>query len=224
MRRFFPRECLALLLLALPACGGRQPAERSANTQGAAVGVEAPTLSGVASAGRTPTSEESASGGPPDGHYRCYTYHPGAVFVGALIIDGDKYRTDRGGSSGRYRSGMNGRVDFDGDAPLGFRVGMLEEREPRPKLRLYAQAADIGSSWKAAVCTGGEDPGSDAEASSSAGKGGAYARGAKVEATYIGYWYPATVIRCEGARCLLHYDDPASKDEWVDVSRLRPRS
>jgi hypothetical protein len=160
------------------------------------------------------------SSGPtlPPGRYRCYTYHPSAILVGALEVQGNRYDADRGGAAGTYRLRGKGRVDFLGQPPLGFRVGILEEREPVPKLRLYIQAGDVGNKWKAAVCTG--SPSADGSAGGSS-SGAAFTAGARVEATFMGYWYAATVVRCAEARCLLHYDDPSSKDEWVDTSRLR---
>jgi hypothetical protein len=199
-RRVSVRAAALLLALPLAACGGNGGGSETAG-------------------------EPGAVGGLPPGHYRCYTYHPGAVFVGALDIAGDGYQADRGGATGSYRSGADGRVDFLGGPPLGFHAGVLEEREPRPKLRLYVEAADIGNTQKAAVCTGGADgeTGGEGEPASGGEASGVLGAGARVEANYLGYWYAATIIRCSGARCLLHYDDPASKDEWVDTTRLRAK-
>lgn len=169
----------------------------------------------------------SAASPLPAGSYECYTYHPRAVHVGTLRIEDGTYRTSRG-AGGRYRRDGD-RVEWLGEPPLGFRVAVLESREP-PKLRLYLQASDIGNTWKAAVCSrkegtegGGGAGGGRSTGAPAAPAGGAFAPGTRVLATFIGVDYGATVVRCEGARCLVHYDDPASRDEWVDTSRLKRR-
>lgn len=184
----------------------------------------------------------AGAAGLPAGEYGCYTYNPRANYVGGLVIRGDSYQS-RTGASGRYRLADGGKVEFLGEAPLGFAVAVLEETEPTPKLRLYRQAADIGNKWKAAVCSldggrqtgsggaaagstaptgAGPSAGAKAPAGAASGTGG-FAAGQRVEATFIGVWYKASVVRCDSTRCLLHYDDPSSKDEWVDQSRLRAR-
>jgi hypothetical protein len=103
---------------------------------------------------------------------------------------------------------------------------VLEETDPRPKIRMYPQASDIGNKWKAAVCTPRE--GGDATAPGQAGNpgnapGGAFPPGAKVWYSFVGHWYKATVVSCNGAKCLLRYDDPKYPDETVDAKELQSR-
>ena len=52
---------------------------------------------------------------------------------------------------------------------------------------------------------------------------GAFAAGTHVEMDFAGHWYGASVLRCSATRCLLRYDDPKWKDEWVDNARIRRR-
>lgn len=161
----------------------------------------------------------------PDGEYYCYTYNPAPVVAGVFTITGSSYRT-RTGASGRYRMSGGGRVDWLGTPPLGFRAGVLEETDPKPKIRMYPQASDIGNKWKAAVClpkdgataqpTGGDAKGTNAP-------GGKFPPGTKVWYSFVGHWYKGTIVSCSGSKCVLHYDDPKYQDETVDASELQIR-
>ena len=163
------------------------------------------------------------AGAVPDGEYYCYTYHPNPVVAGVFTIAGGAYRT-RTGASGRYRLAGGGRIEWLGTPPLGFQVGVLEETDPRPKIRMYPLASDIGNKWKAAVCTPREG-GAAAPGQTGGGNAvtAAFPPGAKVWYSFLGHWYKATVVSCSGARCHLHYDDPKYPDETVDAKELQAR-
>ncbi|MEO8360604.1 MAG: hypothetical protein ABI672_11290 [Vicinamibacteria bacterium] len=87
----------------------------------------------------------------PTGDYYCYTYNPKPLLVGVFSITGSSYHT-RTGATGQYRM-AGGRIDWLGTPPLGFKVGVLEETDPKAKVRMYPSMADLGNKWKAAVCT-----------------------------------------------------------------------
>ena len=49
-----------------------------------------------------------------------------------------------------------------------------------------------------------------------------YPVGARVEVTWKGEWYPATVLDRRGALHLIHYDEyDDDYDEWVSARRIR---
>ncbi|AVP96530.1 hypothetical protein C7S18_04645 [Ahniella affigens] len=177
--------------------------------------------------GQKPQADATAAQQPgamtalPEGEYYCYTYHPNPVVAGVMTITGLSYRT-RTGASGDYRLRGDGRVDWLGDAPLGFAVAVLEETDPRAKLRMYLSDADIGNKWKAAVCSPRDSDAADENPGQNGGPS-AFAAGTKVRYSFLGYWYPATIVSCSASRCKLHYDDPQYQDETVDAKNVEAR-
>jgi hypothetical protein len=165
----------------------------------------------------------------PNGEYYCYTYNPKPIVVGVFTITGSTYRS-RTGATGQYRM-TGGRIDWLGTAPLGFKVGVLEETDPKPKVRMYISAADIGNKWKAAVCSPRDGAAGGAQAGGGGGNtgganqsgGGKFAPGAQVWYSFVGHWYKATIVSCSGAKCTIHYDDPKYQDETVDAKELQVR-
>lgn len=183
----------------------------------------------------TATASTEAADSLPNGEYYCYTYNPKPVVAGVFTITGNSYRT-RTGAAGQYRM-AGGRIDWLGTAPLGFRVGVLEETDPKPKVRMYISAADIGNKWKAAVCSprdgasqGGGNPtgggAGNARGGGAAGGtqgGGKFAPGAQVWYSFVGHWYKATVVSCSASKCRIHYEDPKYQDETVEAKELQVR-
>ena len=169
----------------------------------------------------------------PGGSYGCYTYNPKPIYVGEISISGGRYVVARFGTEGNYDYDIgSGKVAWKDKPPMGFEVAVLETdaTSGRKLLRMYPKAADIGNKWKAAVCSmkeggagaaasGGASSGASAAAANA--KASAFKPGDKVTAEFIGVPYPATVVAAEGARVRLHYDDPKSKDEWVDATRVK---
>lgn len=92
---------------------------------------------------------------PPSGDYYCYVYASKAIFVGALtLLEDGSYRVKGKDIAGRYHpAGAPNALIWDGPPPLGFEAAGLETEGGHTKLRLYRKAADIGNTWKAAVCT-----------------------------------------------------------------------
>ena len=114
----------------------------------------------------------------------------------------------------------SGRVRWQGQPPLGFQVGMLE---PDGKLRMYPAEADVGNTWKAALCSPAEASASEpalARSAATATPGGFKARD-RIETQYAGLWYPGTVLRVERGGYVVHYDDPEWNDVWVEAKRVR---
>jgi|CXWL01.1.fsa_nt_gi hypothetical protein len=178
------------------------------------------------------TGSSEAGDALPNGEYYCYTYNPKPVVAGVFTITGSSYRT-RTGATGQYRMAGT-RIDWLGTAPLGFKVGVLEETDPKPKVRMYISAADIGNKWKAAVRTlrdGASQGGGTQEAGGGGGKqggggqagSGKFATGAKVWYSFVGHWYKATVVSCAGSKCTIHYEDPKYQDETVEAKELQVR-
>ncbi len=182
----------------------------------------------------------------PAGNYGCYTYNPKAIYVGEISIAGARYAVARFGTSGEYEfDSKSGEVTWRGTPPMGFEAATMETDRTtgKPILRMYPKAQDVGNKWKAAVCspkndsaTGGVTPGTSAGGagkgastgaaagtSSGTSAGAAFKPGDKVTAEFIGVPYPATVLAAEATRVRLKYDDPKSKDEWVDVNRIKLR-
>lgn len=171
------------------------------------------------------TPDAPAAGALPDGEYYCYTYNPRPVVAGVFTINGGTYRS-RTGATGRYQLGVGGRITWMGTPPLGFNVGVLEETNP-PKIRMYPQVSDVGNKWKAAVCMPRD---ADAGAAGPGGEGGgnpaaagAFAPGTNVWYSFLGHWYKATVVSCNGDKCRVHYEDPKYADETVDAKELQVR-
>lgn len=167
----------------------------------------------------------------PEGAYGCYTYNPKAIYVGEIAISGSRYTVARFNTTGGYAfDSGSGKVVWQGKPPLGFEAAAFEvdATSGRKLIRMYPRESDIGNKWKAAVCSlkegGGRSPAAGATTGASAGvpKASAFKAGDRVTAEFIGVPYPATVVAAEGARVRLHYDDPKSKDEWVDVKRVKP--
>ena len=182
--------------------------------------------------GLTAAAAQSAT--LPAGAYGCYTYNPKAIYVGEFAISGDRYTVARFDTTGSYSfDSGSGKVIWRGKPPLGFEAAAFEvdPASGRKMIRMYPKESDIGNKWKAAVCSPKEGGGSSSSASGattgkSAGasaNASAYKPGDRVTAEFIGVPYPATVVVAETARVRLHYDDPKSKDEWVDVTRVKPR-
>ena len=168
----------------------------------------------------------------PAGDYNCFLFlvtPPRATFVGEIAISGERYSVARQSTSGTYRFDTgSGKVVWRGKPPLGFEAGAFEidPTSGRKQIRMYPKEADIGNKWKAALCTpksGERASSASASAPGGAGKGSPFKAGDRVMAEFIGVPYPATVVSAEGPRVRLRYDDPASKDEWVDASRVKLR-
>lgn len=170
----------------------------------------------------------------PAGSYGCYTYNPKPNFVGEISITGGRYTVARFGTDGHYEyDSGSGRVAWRGAPPMGFESATLETdpTSGRKILRMYPKSADAGNKWKAAVCTPKESVSVGSATSSTASSGvtsGAarsvgFKPGDKVTAEFIGVPYPATIVTAEATRVRIKYDDPKSKDEWVDVNRIKPR-
>lgn len=178
--------------------------------------------------GLTAAAAQSAT--LPAGAYGCYTYNPKAIYVGEIAIAGDSYMVARFNTTGTYTfDAGSGRVIWRGKPPLGFEAAAFEvdATSGRKQIRMYPKESDIGNKWKAALCSSKEG-GSSAAASPTTGTGAsakasAYKPGDRVTAEFIGVPYPATVVTAEAARVRLHYDDPKSKDEWVDATSVKPK-
>jgi hypothetical protein len=179
----------------------------------------------------------SAGGGLPDGRYNCYLFFgkpPKATFTGALLITGGAYQVKDQAVRGQYDvERPSGRLRFKGQPPLGFQVGMLEDDG---KVRLYPSEADVGNTWKAALCSPATASAPDGAGGKSAAAGtppaaagtppaaaGGFKPGDKVETEYAGLWYPGTVLKVERGGYAIHYDDPKWNDVWVEAKRVRGR-
>lgn len=181
--------------------------------------------------GLTAAAAQSAT--LPEGAYGCYTYNPKAIYVGEIAISGDRYTVARFNTTGSYSfDSGSGKVIWRGKPPLGFESAAFEvdATSGRKLIRMYPKESDIGNKWKAAVCSpkGGSDRSSATATTAGASAGAtakapAYKPGDLVTAEFVGVPHPATVVAAEGARVRLRYDNPKSKDEWVDVTRVKPR-
>lgn len=50
-----------------------------------------------------------------------------------------------------------------------------------------------------------------------------YAPGSRVEVQWQGQWYPATILKVDGQKYLIHYEGyESSWDEWVTAERIKP--
>ena len=178
--------------------------------------------------GLTASAVQSAT--LPAGAYGCYTYNPKAIYVGEIAISGERYTVARFNTTGTYSfDGRSGKIIWRGKPPLGFEAGAFEidSTSGRQQIRMYPKESDIGNKWKAALCSPKEGANTSAtgttKGAGAGAKTSAYKAGDRVVAEFIGVPYPATVIAAEAARVRLRYDDPKSKDEWVDVNRVKPR-
>ena len=166
----------------------------------------------------------------PAGNYNCFLFlgsPPRATLVGEIAISGERYTVAKQSVNGTYTFDPgSGKVIWRGKPPLGFEAAAFEvdPTSGRKQIRMYPKETDIGNTWKAALCTpksGKDGDSAAATATGGAGKGSPFKPGDRVMAEFIGVPYPATVVAAEGPRVRLHYDNPASKDEWVDASRVK---
>ena len=101
-------------------------------------------------------SGEAAGAGLPDGRYNCVLFFgkpPKATYTGALLIAGSAYEVKDQAVRGEYTfEPQTGWVRWQGKPPLGFQLGVLEGDG---KIRMYISQADVGNTWKAALCSPG---------------------------------------------------------------------